>query len=153
MGDRGSAKVAEMIRPAILALALLTGQAAAQSQAPFCVVDAAGTRCMYYSLPACRQSAGPNGACIVNSQRDPAPTASQPNFWDNAARSYEAGRRARNDRSSANWRQFCQDMQAQDIADLDRMPFATQNDIDEYSRRMDVYAARSQRCFSLAGSR
>lgn len=37
---------------------------------PFCVVDAAGQRCWYYTADACYQAArSTNGACVVNQDR------------------------------------------------------------------------------------
>lgn len=75
------------------------------------------------------------------------------------ARGAEIGRRVRQDREELeasetrnDLRQFCRDLQAQDIAELDRMmPFESEAEIQEYERLLGIYSARSNRCFALAG--
>ncbi|MBF0135174.1 MAG: hypothetical protein H7833_02375 [Magnetococcus sp. DMHC-1] len=40
---------------------------------PFCVVDFAGKRCWFQDVESCRQAAGPQGSCVVNSAEIVAP--------------------------------------------------------------------------------
>lgn len=38
--------------------------------APFCAVTGAGHSCLYYDVQSCRIAAGPNGACVANTNAD-----------------------------------------------------------------------------------
>lgn len=152
-----------MIRSAAFVIALLSaGSSYAQSRAPFCLVDAAGTRCWYYSMDACRRDAGQTGACVVNQQRDQQ-SAPSSNLWENLDRSYRAGREARRDREQASppstytsgqnartWRTFCGRMLDHDMQLLSS--FSARMTQDEFNAAANSYVARATYCESLAGS-
>lgn len=144
-----------------LALALFASSAIAQN-APFCVVSASGRDCFYYDAPTCQQRAADvRGACVVNGAANNQGNQGGSDWFNNAARGYEAGRRQREDNatestveSGSNLRpiieQFCRELQQQDLAELDAIPVGTDQANQEYARRIDIYQARSQRCFAMA---
>ena len=140
----------------VLALALFATTASAQN-APFCAVDATGTRCWYYDMQSCREAVGTRGACVVNQSRDT--SSSQPDAWDAFRRGAEAGRDLRNGPAPETpvpatsnlapiMEQFCRELQRQDIAELDRLIDAGQ--MDEYERLLPLWWDRSDRCFAIA---
>lgn len=51
---------------------------AATFAAPYCAVFSWGKQCYYYSLSACQQAAGTQGACIINPDEAKAPSGGAP---------------------------------------------------------------------------
>lgn len=150
------------IAPA-LALFLFATSAAAQS-APFCLVDAAGTRCQYYSLPDCQRDArAMQGGCVVNNNRGGNQGSSGGDWFNNATRAYETGRQQREARQppqappqvvtsqpaiDPRWMQFCERMQQNDMDVLSHWGDRLSPEEREVATRM--YANRGTYCRSLA---
>jgi hypothetical protein len=148
-------------------LALSAPKAEAQASAPFCVVSRAGTSCFYYDAHACREAAErERGACVVNqsSQGGAGGGQVQPDVWGAFRRGAEAGRAAereppviQSNPAQSNLGpillQFCREMTAQDVAELDRMlPLEGDEEIENYTRLLDMYHARTQRCYAIVDS-
>ena len=147
-----------------LALVLFASSAAAQN-APFCAVDATGTRCWYYDMQECRRAVGTSGACVVNNTTNQSQSSQgQSDWFNNATRSYESGQRQRQDRESyqqpspqvvtsqpspnATWVQFCERMQQNDLDVLSHWGERLTAEEREVATRM--YANRATYCRSLA---
>lgn len=143
-----------------LALVLFASSAAAQN-APFCLVDATGTRCQYYSLPDCERDARVmQGGCVVNANRGGNQGSSGSDWFNNATRNYETGRQQPDSGATQATQparsnlgpvveQFCREMRDQDLAELDRLISEGHVD-DNYERLFAMWSARSDRCFAIA---
>ena len=155
------------------ALTALTNDAEAQS-APFCVVYGGGTNCFYYDRQSCMRAAGERGACVVNPNAMNSGNAgnssnTQPaDVWGAFNRGAQAGRDMRQSQqpnapppqaTASNigpiLYQFCREMTQQDSAELDRLSalgLNTDAELQAWQRLLDMYEARSQRCFAMAQS-
>lgn len=152
---------------ALCMASVLTHEAEAQSQ-PFCMVSSTGSQCWYYTLPDCQRAAAQvGGGCVVN-QQSTGNTQQPSDVWGAFNRGAQAGRDARqNQQPSATppqasassigpiLYQFCREMTQQDSAELDRLSaLGLQSDaeLQAWQRLLDMYEARSQRCFAMAQS-
>lgn len=142
-----------------MALALLTAEAASAQNAPFCVVSSGGRQCHYYDAPTCQQRAvDVRGACVVNNSSGV--QSPQQDTWGAFQRGARIGESMGSREPPASPQagsnlgpvidQFCRDLQRQDIAELETMPLQTDAEIQEYSRKLDIYWGRSERCFAMA---
>jgi hypothetical protein len=143
--------------PAIAALLFATS-AAAQS-APFCAVDAAGTRCFYYDMESCRRAVGTRGACVVNQNGQSQQQNEAYNPWDAFEQGQRVGRNMRDARNarelaqqaeerSARWSDFCERMQSTDFQLIDAL--RANMTADEYALASRAIINRATYCRSIA---
>jgi hypothetical protein len=137
--------------------------AATALAAPFCLVTASGgTQCDFYDMPSCRAAAERmRGACVVQQQASPQIQQSDPNgaFWRGYTGATQGGGsppptqapapQGSSAMATEAWRQFCDQLQSQDLAELDALIPTITDHQDEYQRKFDMYYARSQRCWAL----
>lgn len=97
------------------------------------------------------------GACVVNnSSGAQSPQQDTWGAFQRGARIGEMGSREppATPQAASNLgpviEQFCRELQQQDLAELDAIPVGTEQANQEYARRIDMYQARSQRCFAMA---
>ncbi|QGZ94885.1 DUF3551 domain-containing protein [Terricaulis silvestris] len=151
---------------ATIGVAAFASNAVAQSgSAPFCTVDNTGTQfnCYYYSMDACRQAAGPSGACVVNQQGqsrnrfDFISPGSSVGIYDDMRRAREAttppapatsGLSARQRR----WLEMCRDMEQSYFDDLEsfRSRFNPPMTAEEYAYASSQFRGRGEYCRALA---